>query len=67
MPKTVRYYIHKSGEEPIVRSVPVAVQQSADHQRAPRVPAGPSPAVTPRLPQATAVARLRLALKRGIR
>jgi hypothetical protein len=24
MPKTVRYYIHKSGEEPIVRSVPVA-------------------------------------------
>ena len=64
MQKTVRYYIHKSGEQPSVRTVPVADQRPVDQ---PRRAAELRPTASTGAVQATPVRRLREALKRSVR
>ncbi len=65
--QSVRYYIKTSGEQPTVRTVPVAVPHCA-------APANPRPAaalgasaVQVERPKASGVARIREAIRRGAR
>lgn len=63
----VRYYIKTSGEQPTVRTVPVAVPHcAASSQPCPAASLGASPVQIER-PKASGVARIRAAIRRGTR
>ncbi len=64
--QSVRYYIKTSGEQPTVRTVPVAVPHCAAPMPRPAVSLGASPVQVER-PKASGVARIREAIRRGTR
>ncbi len=66
MQKPIRYYIQKSGERPTVRTVPVAAPRSSERSRTTNERLVVTPKSVERPARATAVGRIRLALKRGL-
>jgi len=66
MQKNVRYYIHTSGEQPAVRTVPVADQRPAERPRSAPERRPLAAVAKERTTASTPVRRLRQALKRSM-
>jgi hypothetical protein len=65
MQQPVRYYIKTSGQQPTVRTVPVAVSHCAAPARERQTSSLGAPAVQVEPLRASGVARIRAAIRRG--